>query len=71
MRPTMKSILPTNLFNRYYNEYVPIGTHPTLKPSGRTLFVVALLIVSLVFNIVTIIRRFKIPVVPLDDFQDL
>lgn len=60
------------LFSRYYNDYYsPLGTHPQKRPSGRMLFAAALLALSLLLNLVAVIKYLNRFTSPLDDYQEL
>lgn len=62
----------SRVFNRYYNDYyLPLGTHPTKRPSRRTILMAGLFVASLVFNLVIVIRHFYRWTSPLDDYQEL
>lgn len=60
------------IFNRYYNDYAPLGPHPAAKrPPTRLLVFAALVLLSFVFNLVVVLRYVTRWTSPLDDFQAL
>ena len=65
-------LFKTRILSRYYNDYyLPIGTHPTKRPSARAVFFACLLVASLVANLVVVIKHYKRFISPLDVYQEL
>ncbi|KIP09728.1 glycosyltransferase family 8 protein [Phlebiopsis gigantea 11061_1 CR5-6] len=65
-------LFKTRLLSLYYNDYyLPLGTHPTKRPSVRAVFVACVLVASLVVNLVVLIKHYNRFISPLDMYQEL